>query len=158
MRSVWISFVASLAICCLASAQTPMSLDDAILQEREHFATLTQAQPQPQTQPCTEIAPLGCIPSPIPSSVGVVGTERADLNAQANQMLIARYESMVKLVSLLEQKASLLEASMAYAPGTLQHYYLLLQINNKQELRIRELERQLNELKAKPVTGVKNAR
>jgi hypothetical protein len=137
-----------------------MSLDDAIQQERARLATLEQARPLQQTCIQTGFFPV-CSTIPVAPGSDVsraIGNELPDSRAQADQMLKARYESLVRLVSLLEQKASLLEASLAYPPRTLAEFYSLRQTYETQRLRINELEKQLGELRSKTASGEKNAR
>jgi hypothetical protein len=109
-----------------------------------------------ETCPQTGMFP-GCVMER-PEVSSLVGNELPNSNGYANQMLQARYESLLRLVSLLEQKASLIEASLAYPPRTLAEFYWLRQNYDAQHLRVIELEKQLNELRSKPASGEKNAR
>lgn len=160
MPYIWRLFVVFLEIIGRANAQTPMSLDDAIQQEKAHLATLEQFRPPQATCIQTGFFPI-CSVTPVtpgPDVVGAIGSELPDSRAQANQMLQAKYESLIRLVSLLEQKASLLEASLAYPPRTLTEFYWLRQTYNAQQLRISDLEKQLSELRSKTASGEKNAK
>lgn len=141
MRGLLMLLTAWMCACGNAHAQAPVSIDGAIGQVRAHLSIL--AQGWTVSQPCTESGvPTGCtVISEFP--VARLKGDLLDSRLSAEESLQARHDSLVRLVSLLERKAALLEASMAYPPRTLWEFQLLRQEFAAQRNQILSLEKQL---------------
>jgi hypothetical protein len=141
MRGLLMLLTAWTCACGNAHAQAPVSIDGAIGQVRAHPSILAQGWVVPQ--PCIEPGiPTGCIDIPMPPVARAKG-DMLDSRPSTEQSLQAKHDSLVRLVSLLERKAALLEASMAYPPRTLWEFQLLRQESAAQRNQILALEKQL---------------
>ena len=141
MRGLLILLTAWMCACSDAEAQAPVSIDGAIGQERAHLSILAQGWIVPQ--PCIAPGvPPGCIDKPMPPVARAKG-DLLDARSSTEQSLQAKHDSLVRLVLLLERKAALLEASMAYPPRTLWEFQLLRQEFAAQRDQILSLEKQL---------------
>lgn len=141
MRGLLMLLTAWTCACGKSHAQAPVSIDGAIGQERAHLSML--AQGWVVLQQCIEPGvPAGCIDIPMPPVARAKG-DLLDSRPSTEQSLQAKHDSLVRLVSLLERKAALLEASMAYPPRTLWEFQLLRQEFAAQRNQILSLEKQL---------------
>lgn len=158
MRSLLILLTAWAGTWGGACAQVPISIDDAISQERANLARLAQSGRTPQL--CSQQGlSIECnvVPGPQLESFFYRG-DLLDSRAVSSQLPKAKYESLARLVSLLEQKAVLLEISMAYPPRTLWEFQTLRQAFNAQRLQIYTLEKKLAGLQCKQGQEIENAR